>query len=101
MLRLSECAGRADVGSKAEVLGRARRLGLPVLDGLLILPDEPLDETAIAGALREIGGGPFAVRSSALAEDRAGRSAAGLFLSRIGVAPPDVVSVIRAVRASG
>ena len=42
MLPLDKCAGRAEAGAKAELLARARAAGLPVLDGEVLLPDEPL-----------------------------------------------------------
>lgn len=105
MLPLDLCAGRTDVGGKAETLARMRAAGLAVPDGLVLLHDEPVDETALAVALAALSGAPagvgrFAVRSSASLEDAAGGSAAGLFASVIGVPAADVRRAVAEVRAS-
>jgi len=86
-------------GRKAQTLARMLVAGLPVPDGVVVLPDEPLDER-ITLALAQLGPGPYAVRSSSSLEDGEGRSAAGLYESRIGVAAPEVAATIRAVRDS-
>lgn len=106
MLWLRECAqtlDRADLGPKARRLAVARAEGLPVPDGFVVLPDEALDEEQLAANLRRLTAarGLFAVRSSAAQEDLAGRSAAGLFLSRTHVPPDQVAQAIRDVRESG
>ena len=128
LLRLRDCAAQDEAGPKARRLGRALVLGLPVLDGLVVLPGAPLpDAGALAAALAGLvppvpaprvllslgpglvpgprAGAPpagrFAVRSSAAVEDLAERSAAGLFLSRVNVPPDEVAAAIEAVRASG
>jgi phosphohistidine swiveling domain-containing protein len=101
MLRLDECAGRPDVGAKAERLSRVRAAGLPALDGVVILPGEPVDDAALAAALSALLGERFIVRSSSAAEDAAGGSAAGLFES-VGNARDldEVKAAIARVRAS-
>lgn len=59
------------------------------------------DEAAIVAAARSIAGdGHLAVRSSATAEDLAGRSFAGQYRSLLDVDPADVVGAVRAVWAS-
>src|SRR5438128_241666 len=87
MLRLEECIGRG--GAKAERLARARAAGLPVLDGVVLLPDEPFVDLPLAGE-------SFIVRSSSDVEDRA----AGLFLSVANVPRASLAEAISRVRAS-
>ncbi len=111
MMVLGGCAGLVTAGPKARRLAQARRAGLPVPDGLVLLPDEPLPtEAELVAALLSLGGvaGPTApspplwvVRSSALAEDLAGHSAAGLFRSVVGVTQAKLLPAIQAVRDSG
>ncbi len=74
------------VGGKAEGLVRLRALGLRVPDAFVVvgarpgaLPDD-LEE-----AYRALGGGPVAVRSSALDEDGSGASFAGQYETVLGV----------------
>lgn len=112
MLWLRECAQMlaqklepAAIGPKARRLAEAREQGLPVPDGFVVLPDEVLDERQLAANLEKLSAssrlGLFAVRSSASQEDLAGRSAAGLFLSRTHVPRDQVGQAILDVRASG
>lgn len=101
MLPLDACVGRAaEVGGKAEALARARAAGLPVADGLVVLPDEPVDAAALQAALARLGGARFAVRSSASVEDAARGSAAGLFTSVVGVPGGEVARAVDEVRQS-
>lgn len=124
MLRLADCAERDDVGPKARRLACARRAGLPVPDGWVVLPGETPTadelESALAGLVAtptatpppiagpalapgpqvEAGEPRFAVRSSAAVEDGALRSAAGLFASLVGVQKAEVREAIAAVQAS-
>ncbi|MHB8420700.1 MAG: PEP/pyruvate-binding domain-containing protein [Myxococcales bacterium] len=66
----------ATAGSKAANLGELRAAGFPVPDGVVVLgPWSP----ELAAAIRGLGGGPFAVRSSSFAEDLEDRSFAGLY----------------------
>lgn len=97
----------ASCGGKAVGLSRLIAAGLPVPDGFAIssrvfegfaregkVDDSLVEEvTARARAL----GDRVAVRSSALIEDGATRSAAGLFLSEVPVVVGDVWTAIRAV----
>jgi len=101
MRRLDECAERVEAGRKASVLARLRAAGLPVLDGVVLEPDEPLDDVALSAALERLGGTAFAVRSSSSVEDAPGRSGAGVFESVIGARGLDgVKAAIERVRAS-
>jgi phosphohistidine swiveling domain-containing protein len=100
MLPLEACAGRSDVGGKAETLARARAAGLPVADGVVVLPGEPVDATALAAALTRLGAARFAVRSSSSVEDTARGSAAGVFHSVVGVRAEEVARAIEEVRGS-
>ena len=83
--------GRADVaavGSKAAALGELARAGFPVPEGLVLpagaLADDRLP-AALDAALDALGGGPLAVRSSAVAEDLADASFAGQYETVLGV----------------
>ena len=113
MLPLDACAGRGDVGGKAETLARMRAAGLAVADGVVVLPDERVDAAELRAALARLGGdgaeggesgggghARFAVRSSSTVEDAASGSAAGLFESIVGVAAEEVAAAIESVRAS-
>lgn len=100
MLWLRECCDEPRAGEKARRLCRAQRRGLPVPDGIVLLPKDELDETALAARLSQLGE-RFAVRSSSIAEDGRGRSAAGLFLSRTDVSREQVVAAVATVRESG
>ncbi|CAM3616319.1 PEP/pyruvate-binding domain-containing protein [Isoptericola cucumis] len=93
-----------DAGAKAATLGRLRRAGLPVPDGVVVPADADLSGAVVhdlAAALDRLGGGPFAVRSSAADEDGAGASAAGQYDSVLGASGIDaVVAAVHACRAS-
>jgi hypothetical protein len=57
MMVLGGCAGLVTAGPKARRLAQARRAGLPVPDGLVLLPDEPLPtEAELVAALGALGG---------------------------------------------
>lgn len=103
MKRLRDCGGVAAAGRKAELLARAIAQGLPVPDGWVVLPDEPMEHVlaALPQALAALGGRRFAVRSSAQVEDVPGRTAAGLFHTATDVPAEQVGPAIAAVRASG
>jgi len=70
------------VGGKADGLARLVELGLPVPPALVLPVGEELDDPAtVARRLGE----PLAVRSSAVGEDSAERSAAGQYETVLGV----------------
>ncbi len=119
------------LGGKAHRLALLARRGLPVPDGFVLgpgafrqslarlgireigdraeecvaalrrVPLAPELEAALADALRRLGGGPVAVRSSALDEDAADRSFAGQYRSYLGLVElQEVVDAIRETWAS-
>lgn len=92
---------RSVVGSKAANLAAATAAGLPVPPGFVVpAGPEPAVEEVLAATAR-LGGGLLAVRSSAMAEDQADASYAGLYESYLNVAPADVSAAITSCRDSG
>ncbi|QDZ15922.1 hypothetical protein FPZ11_15090 [Humibacter ginsenosidimutans] len=94
------------IGSKAANLSRAVARGFRVPDGFVVIPTalrtlgEEADE-ALGRAADRIGPGPFAVRSSAIAEDLADASYAGLYETVLNVERGGLAEAIRHVIASG
>jgi rifampicin phosphotransferase len=85
------------LGGKAAGLARLLELGLPVPPALVLPPGEELDDPfAVARRLGE----PLAVRSSAVGEDAADRSAAGQYETVLGVRAAGLAEAIAHVRAS-
>jgi rifampicin phosphotransferase len=85
------------IGGKAAGLARLVELGLPVPPALFLAVDEELDDPdAVAAQLGE----PLAVRSSAVGEDAAARSAAGQYETVLGVHASGLCDAIAHVRAS-
>jgi pyruvate,water dikinase len=93
----------ATAGHKAVNLALLVQLGFPVPHGVVVGAGEP-DEglpARVAEALSELGDGPLAVRSSALAEDLADASFAGQYETVLGVSgPAAVLHAVRSVRAA-
>jgi phosphoenolpyruvate synthase/pyruvate phosphate dikinase len=83
------------IGGKAEGLIRLQELGLPVPPFVTV----PVDEDVDASSLAELGE-PLAVRSSAVGEDAADRSAAGQYETLLGVKRDGLREAIAHVRAS-
>lgn len=104
---------RSEVGGKAASLGELLAVGARVPPGIVLTAygaglaaDDRAD--AVAAALGDLGRGPFAVRSSGVAEDGEERSYAGIFQSVLSVDEADVPAAIgrclasaRAARVSG
>jgi phosphoenolpyruvate synthase/pyruvate phosphate dikinase len=101
---------RETVGSKAAALSALSAAGFPVPAGFVV-SDSALEvhaaEPAGAGLADKLraaavatGPGPFAVRSSAAAEDRPGASFAGMYESYLNVAPDDLAAAVRRCFAS-
>lgn len=82
------------IGGKAEGLVKLQELGLPVPPFVAVPVGEEVDEAAVAAL-----GEPLAVRSSAVGEDAADRSAAGQYETVLGVRRatlPDAIAQVRA-----
>jgi pyruvate,water dikinase len=86
-------AADARCGAKAANLGRLLRAGFAVPDGFVV------DE--FVPAVRDLGAGPFAVRSSALGEDGSTASFAGLLHTTLNVPAARVADAVRWTAASG
>jgi phosphoenolpyruvate synthase/pyruvate phosphate dikinase len=92
-----------DVGGKAHGLAALFALGLPVPAGVVIpITDDHVNEVDPEAVVRILGDGPFAVRSSAVAEDTGRRSAAGQYESVMGVTPAGLREAVgRVIRSAG
>ena len=88
--------GLAGIGSKAALLDRASRAGLPVPAGFVV-PDG-MRPSASVTAWTDVGS--VAVRSAFSAEDRPDESLAGWFDTRLRVGPDAVSEAVEQVRAS-
>ena len=82
------------IGGKAEGLIRLQELGLPVPPFVAVPVGEEADESAIAAL-----GEPLAVRSSAVGEDAADRSAAGPYETVLGVTRATLSDAVARVRS--
>jgi pyruvate,water dikinase len=82
------------IGGKAEGLVRLQELGLPVPPFVAIPVGEEVDESTVATL-----GEPLAVRSSAVAEDAADRSAAGQYETVLGVTSATLRAAVARVRS--
>jgi pyruvate,water dikinase len=107
ILPLAGATDPAMFGGKAVALARAVRAGLPVPAGVALSVDTVeavvrADPGAVAAVQQACaGGGPRAVRSSAVREDSAGASFAGAYCTVLGACDPDaVVAAVRRVHAS-
>lgn len=86
-----------NVGGKAAGLARLEELGLPVPPSIVLAVGEELDDPeAVVASLGE----PLAVRSSAIGEDGAERSAAGQYETVLGVRGPELRAAVARVRSS-
>ena len=83
------------IGGKAEGLIRLQQLGLPVPPFVVVPVGEEIEEKAIATL-----GEPLAVRSSAVGEDAADKSAAGQYETVLGVTLETLGAAINHVRSS-
>ena len=83
------------IGGKAEGLIRLRELELPVPPFVAVPVGEEVDEAAVAAL-----GEPLAVRSSAVGEDAADRSAAGQYETVLGVTQATLRDAVAHVRSS-
>ena len=83
------------IGGKAEGLLRLQELGLPVPPFVVVPVGGEIDDAALT-ELRE----PLAVRSSAVGEDAADRSAAGQYETVLGVTRDGLAEAVAHVRAA-
>ncbi|MEI5098397.1 PEP/pyruvate-binding domain-containing protein [Streptomyces sp. PmtG] len=99
---ISLSGASARCGTKAANLARLLRAGFAVPDGFVITdPHAPGWERELAPALRALGRGPYAVRSSAPGEDGAAASFAGqLHTTLNAAAPTEVAEAVRRSSAS-
>jgi phosphoenolpyruvate synthase/pyruvate phosphate dikinase len=86
---------KAVIGGKAEGLIRLQELELPVPPFVAVPVGEDVDDAAVAAL-----GEPLAVRSSAVGEDAADRSAAGQYETVLGVTRATLRDAIAHVRSS-
>ena len=98
-------ADASEVGGKAASLGELLAAGARVPDGV-VLPvgfdsasSERLD-AVVAAAAAVLGAGPFAVRSSGVAEDGADQSFAGMYETVLDVAPAELPAAVDRCLAS-
>ncbi len=94
-------ADTSTAGGKGRALARASAAGFAVPPFFVVPSAEAPDAEALTAALADLGPGPFAVRSSGLAEDGAEASHAGQFESLLNVPAEGVAAAIAQVSASG
>lgn len=82
------------IGGKAKGLIRLQELGLPVPQFLAVAVGEEIDDSAVAAL-----GEPLAVRSSAMGEDAADRSAAGQYETVLNVTHANLADAVAEVRS--
>ncbi len=98
-------ADAAEVGGKAASLGELLGAGVRVPDGMVLTArtaDLTADErrSLLGTSAEELGVGPFAVRSSGVAEDGSEQSYAGIYESVLDVRPDDLPAAIERCLAS-
>jgi pyruvate,water dikinase len=86
---------RMRVGGKAATLGELMQADFPVPAGFVLHADARECSVGFDGMLAELGAGPFAVRSSACAEDGRSASWAGQLESIVGISAGAVPAAIR------
>jgi len=97
----------ARVGAKAASLARLSAAGFSVPAGFVVTADAfvHLADAELAGAIEvaaaPLGDGPFAVRSSAVAEDAADASYAGLYETYLNVHRSELIDAVRRCREAG
>ncbi|HEX6655696.1 MAG TPA: PEP/pyruvate-binding domain-containing protein [Candidatus Limnocylindria bacterium] len=94
-VRLSDAA---EVGGKAAGLGELFADGANVPDGVVLTGTG--GSVGLVERIASLGDGPFAVRSSGIAEDGADRSFAGLFASELNVPVQEVGAAAHRILAS-
>ncbi|HEX6811787.1 MAG TPA: YidC/Oxa1 family membrane protein insertase [Planctomycetota bacterium] len=90
----------ADLGNKAMRLGRLLEAGLPVPPGFVVPAPLACSANALTEACATAGISRAAVRSSAVGEDGAASSMAGMFRTELDVATPHLSAAVERVRES-
>ena len=95
----------AEVGGKAANLGELLAAGVRVPDGVVLTASASRmtsddRRSLLRDATTDLGAGPFAVRSSGIAEDGSERSYAGLYESVLDVSPDEIPEAAERVLAS-
>ncbi len=98
-------ADLAQVGGKAASLGELLATGAKVPDGVVLTADAaelPADERGalLRGEVERLGSGPFAVRSSGIAEDGAEHSYAGIYATVLEVPADGIAAAVDRCLAS-
>jgi rifampicin phosphotransferase len=88
------------LGGKGAALARLGQRGFEIPAWFAVPPESIFSQLELETALKALGPGPFAVRSSGLMEDGAGHSFAGQFESHLDVSISEVAEKIRKVRES-
>lgn len=102
VLPLDRASDAATCGQKAATLAKLRRAGCRVPDGFVIPAGVDPNADRLRVALERLGAGPWAVRSSGIAEDLEDASFAGQYDTVLGVTTMDeVLGAVARVRASG
>lgn len=99
IVRLADARDPTVFGGKAAALARGRAAGLPIPDGIAVAAGGEPGADDLVAALAPFAA-PFAVRSSVVGEDGEQHSFAGIYLTRLGVAPGEIDDAIREVRRS-
>jgi len=90
------------VGGKGHHISRMWQAGLPVPPGFCVTPDEIdlSDSYELYRAIAALDSSALAVRSSAIYEDAADASFAGMLMSRLNIPPEDVPPALQEIRKS-
>jgi len=99
ILKPLQCSPGDPIGGKAGALAKLTLSGFEIPDWFVVTEGD-VDKNELENSLRSLGDGPFAVRSSGLAEDGQEHSFAGLFDSFLDVPREQVESRIQDVRKS-
>lgn len=101
-IQLDAAADASVCGQKAATLAALRTAGFPVPEGFVVAAGVDPSVDLLAAPLEHLGPGPWAVRSSGVAEDLDDASFAGQYESVLGVTTVEgMVDAITRVRASG